>query len=78
MAQDIGVVIIHGMGSQEETFAAPMIDRLTKEVRKRSGDPERIAFAPLYWADVLRIARYCCCRRPRQPRVSISVGCGGS
>lgn len=53
MAQDVGVVVIHGMGSQQEDFAVPMVERLEREVRKSGGDPARIAFQAIWWAPVL-------------------------
>ena len=53
MARDIGVVIIHGMGSQDEAFAVPMVDRLEAEIRKRGENPDRIAFHPIRWAPIL-------------------------
>jgi len=53
MAQDVGVVIIHGMGSQPENFAVAMVDRLEREVRKRGEDSSRIAFEAIWWAGAL-------------------------
>lgn len=51
MANDIGILVIHGMGKQEEDFS----DGLQADVSRklRASDPERIAWQPVYWADIL-------------------------
>jgi len=54
MAQSVGVVIIHGMGSQKQDFAVPMVERLEKEIRKRGANPDRIAFQPIFWAPIVQ------------------------
>lgn len=51
--RDVGVVIIHGMGSQKQDFAVPMVDRLETAIRKRGENPDRIAFQAIWWAPVL-------------------------
>jgi len=53
MPQDVGVVIIHGMGSQKEGFAVDMVNRLMAEVQKRGQNPNRIAFQAIWWAPIL-------------------------
>lgn len=49
----MGVLLIHGMGSQEAGYAEPMIQELRTRVRKKGSDPTQIAFEPVWWADVL-------------------------
>lgn len=50
MALDVGVVIIHGMGSQQPDFADGMIAK----VKEKLGDKgDRVCFQPVYWAPVL-------------------------
>lgn len=53
MAFKMGVLLIHGMGSQERGYAAPMIQELRDRVRKKGGDDRQIAFEPVWWAPVL-------------------------
>ncbi len=50
MAKELGVLVIHGIGSQEKGFATPMID----ELRGRVDRSNRIAWQPIFWADVLK------------------------
>lgn len=49
----VGVLLIHGMGSQEEGFADPMIKRLRRELERDGVDPARVEFQPIWWAPVL-------------------------
>jgi hypothetical protein len=53
MPQDVGVVIIHGMGSQKEDFAVEMVKHLKAEVEKHRQNPDRIAFQAIWWAPIL-------------------------
>jgi len=39
MAPEIGVLIIHGMGSQESDFAVGMIDKLKEKLGYKAGEP---------------------------------------
>jgi hypothetical protein len=49
----LGVLLIHGMGSQERDYAEPMIQELRSRVRKKGGDDRQIAFEGVWWAPVL-------------------------
>ena len=53
MAEDLGVLVIHGIGSQERDFADEMIDELQDLV----DGSDRIAWQPVFWADVLKKAQ---------------------
>lgn len=53
MAKDLAVVVIHGMGSQEPTFAEAMIDELTRRIT----GSERVAWQSIFWADITKAAR---------------------
>lgn len=48
--EKIGVLIVHGMGSQEETFAEPLIAELT---RRLGADRDRFEWEAVYWAKQL-------------------------
>ena len=50
---DLAIAVIHGMGSQTRDFAEPVIEELSRRVQKRGKDPARIAWQPIYWADLL-------------------------
>ncbi len=53
MSKDLAVIVIHGMGSQGPGFADDAIEELSEWVEDRNRDPERIAWQPIYWADIL-------------------------
>ncbi len=53
MAKRLGIAVIHGMGEQEEDFAAEMIDELNGRVGDLNKDPAEIAWQSIYWADIL-------------------------
>jgi hypothetical protein len=46
----IGVLIVHGMGSQQPDFANGMIDKLKEQLGDKA---DRICFQPVFWAPVL-------------------------
>lgn len=50
MGQDLGVLILHGMGNQPEDFAGGLIDELSGRI----ADASRIAFHPVWWAPVIQ------------------------
>ncbi|CAN5245520.1 hypothetical protein BH24PSE2_BH24PSE2_20470 [soil metagenome] len=49
----LGVLLIHGMGSQEAGYANRMIEELKDRVRRLGSDDRRICFEPAWWAPVL-------------------------
>ena len=53
MPKRLAIAVIHGMGEQEEGFAADMIDELNGRVGDLNKDPEEIAWQPIFWADIL-------------------------
>jgi hypothetical protein len=48
---EVGVVIIHGMGDPDPTFAAPLIDGLSRQL---GADAPAVAFEPCFWSDILQ------------------------
>lgn len=59
----MGVLLIHGMGSQKRDYAEPMIQELRARVRKKGGDDRQIAFEAVWWAPVLADAEASLLRR---------------
>lgn len=53
MSKDVAVVVIHGIGSQNPDFADEMIDELSGWIEDAKRDPERVAWQPIHWADIL-------------------------
>ncbi|MUT68686.1 chemotaxis protein [Paenibacillus sp. NEAU-GSW1] len=56
MSQPLAVIVIHGLGAQEQNFADRFIERLKKRYTKVTGesDPGRhLVFKPIYWAKLL-------------------------
>ncbi len=49
MAYKLGVLIVHGMGSQKRGFS----DELVAELESRIGNSSEICWQEVYWADVL-------------------------
>ncbi len=49
----LAVAVIHGMGSQEESFAEPLSEELTDRFSELGGDPADLVFQSIYWAPVL-------------------------
>ena len=62
---DLAIAVIHGMGSQTRDFAEPVIEELSRRVQKRGKDPARIAWQPIYWADLLTGAELAYLRRAK-------------
>ena len=54
MSTELAVVVIHGMGSQKSDFADEMIDELKDRVSKLNKDPDKIAWRPIYWANIIQ------------------------
>jgi hypothetical protein len=53
VVDEVGVLIIHGMGTQEADFAGPMMSRLREEVTDAGADATRLRFQSVYWAPVI-------------------------
>ena len=53
MSKELGIIVIHGMGSQGEEFAQKMIEEINGRVKKNKKDPDQIAWQPVHWADIL-------------------------
>ena len=53
MNAELGILVIHGMGSQEENFADEIIDELNDRVDDRGKDSSLIAWESVYWANIL-------------------------
>jgi hypothetical protein len=50
MAPEVGVLIVHGMGSQQSDFADGMIDKLKEKLGENA---DSVCFQPVFWAPVL-------------------------
>jgi hypothetical protein len=53
MAAKLGIVVIHGMGSQTSTFADEMIEEINMRVDDLGKNREDIAWKPIFWANIL-------------------------
>jgi hypothetical protein len=53
MTIEVGVLVIHGMGSQTPAFADGMIQELCRLISGLKKDQEKVAWRSIYWADVL-------------------------
>lgn len=54
MAIELAVLVIHGMGSQEnDHFADDMIDEMKERLSDLDKDPDTVVFQPIYWADIV-------------------------
>lgn len=53
MAAELGILVIHGMGSQAPDFAAEMIEEINGRIDDLGKDPGDIAWQPIHWADIL-------------------------
>ena len=53
MAYKLGVLIVHGMGSQKPDFAEPMKRGLRRCIAAGGGDPAEVYWEPVYWAGFL-------------------------
>lgn len=51
---DLGVLVIHGIGSEPPDFAEPMIREFQNRLKKWGLDPARVAWEGAHWTDVLR------------------------
>lgn len=51
---EIGVVIVHGMGDPEHSFALPLIDGLSRSL---AGDAAAVAFEVCFWSDILQASQ---------------------
>lgn len=50
---DIGVFVIHGMGTQGPNFREKFEEKVTKRLRKIGTNPARTEWSSGYWADIL-------------------------
>src|SRR5256885_11146618 len=54
MAAKLGILVVHGMGSQKNPhFADEMMGQVNRHVKDLGRDPRDIAWQPAYWADIL-------------------------
>lgn len=51
MAGRLGVIVIHGMGSQQPGYSKPMRGEITRLLGSRSSD---VAWTEIYWAKILK------------------------
>src|SRR5262245_7591893 len=69
MSMKLAVAIMHGIGTQSENFAEPTISSLSDRLAGLGKDPDDVAWARLYWADILRDRQedYLAAARARYP-----------
>ncbi|WP_169545175.1 hypothetical protein [Sneathiella aquimaris] len=54
MGKKLGILVIHGIGSQDdEHFADGMIQEIKDHLKGLGKNTDQIAFQPIYWADIL-------------------------
>lgn len=53
MTAQLGVLILHGIGTQDSDFAAPLIKKLQQRLKHLGVSQDAIAWQPVYWAPVL-------------------------
>jgi hypothetical protein len=53
----VGVLVIHGIGSQTPDFAAAFVSQLSATLEQSGIPSDRFAFEPVYWADILAVAQ---------------------
>lgn len=53
MAYKLGVLILHGVGSQKPDYAGGMIKKLRSRITKLKFNPDDISWEPAYLADIL-------------------------
>ncbi len=53
MAPEIGILVIHGIGNQDETFANGLINKVNGLLKKIGVDSGAVAWEPAYWANLL-------------------------
>ena len=53
MPYKLGVLVLHGMGSQKPYFAGGMIKKLRSRITKLKFNPDDISWEPAYLADIL-------------------------
>jgi hypothetical protein len=53
MAPRVGVAVIHGMGSQDEKFAAKFEAALLAALKREKAKPADVVIQPIWWAEVV-------------------------
>ncbi len=64
--KDLAVLVIHGMGTQQPDFAAGMIAEVNRRIDAAGKDPGRVAWQPVFWADILAPREAAFLRRARK------------
>lgn len=54
MPKALGVLVLHGMGTQGPDFADAFIRRVEQSLRRAGGDPGRVAWKPVHWAGLIQ------------------------
>ena len=57
MPKELAIVVTHGMGSQNTSFADPMINELDTRIRNLQKNPNKIAWRRIYWQDIVEPAQ---------------------
>ncbi|MBT4710389.1 MAG: hypothetical protein HOB82_02540 [Alphaproteobacteria bacterium] len=54
---DLGILVIHGTGLKEESFAEPVKKHVNKQVRAMGVRANQLAWKSVFWADILKQSR---------------------
>jgi len=53
MAGDVGILVVHGVGSPGPDFARKLIENLERRMRRSGVDPDSFVWRSAWWADLL-------------------------
>jgi hypothetical protein len=53
MEPELGILVIHGIGIQEKTFANGLMDKVNGSLKNLGVIPDAVAWEPAFWADLL-------------------------
>ncbi len=53
MPKELAIIVTHGMGSQDTSFADPMVNELNSRIGILNKDPNKIAWGRIYWQDIV-------------------------
>jgi len=54
---EMGILVIHGTGHKDESFAEPVRRHVTRQARALGIRPDRVAWQSVHWANILKHSR---------------------
>ena len=57
MKKELAVLVIHGIGRQDENFADELKEGVSAELERLGRDPESVAWQTIFWDDILSPAQ---------------------